>query len=198
MMSDRPPRKWRRRALVALAVLIGLFAAAVIGVRLYLSPDRAAGIVRDELARAVAAPVQVRSASVGLVSGSTLEGVEVGDYLTIERITADVSVAGAARGQRPIEVAYPGRIVRFGVAEQEQGLHAPTSSIMTSAGASLAFTRTIASSSGSRMTCTPGGKAESRREGVAAESRTKTPRSSWRRISRPNAWASRPRTSRSS
>ena len=59
-------------------------------------------------------------------------------------------------------------------------------------------TRAIASSSGTRLTSTPGGKALSSRDGIAADRMTNTPLSPCRRISRPNAWASRARTTRSS
>src|SRR4051794_11576715 len=108
MMSDRPPRKWRRRALLAAAVLVGLLAVGAVGVRLYLSPGRSADLVRAEVEKAIAAPVQVRSASLGLIGRSTLMGLEIGDYLTIESATADVSVAGALRGARPTQLDLQG------------------------------------------------------------------------------------------
>ena len=107
--------------------------------------------------------------------------------------------------ERPIEIARD-RIVpaRFGVAQQRQRLHAPSRRVsrglMPDARPkeSRDRTRATASSSVTRATGVPGGKALSSRDGLAADSKTNAPRSSARRISRPNAWASRARTMRSS
>ena len=84
--------------------------------------------------------------------------------------------------QRPVEIARDRRVpAGFGVAQQRERLHS-ISPILSRASctapaccASLARTRWIASSSGTRDTRTPGGMASSRRDGVAAESNTNMP-----------------------
>src|SRR3569623_3630161 len=132
------------------------------------------------------------------------------------RVPADTSFAHVpphrARGALALGVEPPveiGRAVivpaRFGMPKEEQGLHAAFR-VQGVAGActtgmaeeSRDRTRATASSSGTRAIGTPGGKAASNRLGIAADSRTNAPRSSARRINRPNAWASLARTMRSS
>src|SRR5690348_8939924 len=103
--------------------------------------------------------------------------------------------------QGPVEVVCV-RLVpaRFRVPKDGERLHF-TSSASVSIGrpaASRCSMRAIATSSGTRFTCTPGGKAERRREGIAADRITNTPVSPWRRINLPNACARRARTTRSS
>ncbi|MGL4552293.1 MAG: hypothetical protein ACRC33_14030, partial [Gemmataceae bacterium] len=112
-MSDRPPRRWRRRATVALVVLGVVVASALIGVRLYLTPSRSAGLVRDELVKLLNAPVEIGSASIGLVGQTTLSGVKVGDFLEADSVTADLSVVGAARGARPTALTLTGTTLRL-------------------------------------------------------------------------------------
>src|SRR4029453_8154808 len=77
---------------------------------------------------------------------------------------------------------------RLGVAQQRQASHRSTSSFPV---LNRRMIRSIAASSGTRETRTSGGKADSSRDGMAADRITNTPRSPCRRISRPKAWASR-------
>src|SRR5690606_4371979 len=135
------------------------------------------------------------------------EGRIEGDAKLAQAPAKRVGRVHPARVQRPVEIGG-GRPTpfRLGVTQQAQRLH-PLSRVDAPTGSSSrrdavdgrsAPTRAIAASSGRREIAMSAGKARSRRDGVAAESRTKTPRSPWRRISRPKAWASRARTTRSS
>src|SRR3546814_8933845 len=95
--------------------------------------------------------------------------------------------------ERPIEIALD-RIVpaRLGVPEQRQGFHggrslrqcSPVSCPIGAPEERRVSTRAIASSSVTRAIPTPGGNAASRREGIAADSKTNAPRSRDDRISR--------------
>src|SRR5205085_218009 len=106
----------------------------------------------------------------------------------------------AATIERPVEIAEAGLVpVRLGMAKNSEPLHVATSvSRIGTVPARRRSTRPIASSSGTRDTCTVDGKARNSRDGMAADRMTNVPQSPWRRISRPNACASRARTTRSS
>src|SRR6187549_1424172 len=112
-MSERPPRRWRRRAVILLTVLAVLLAVGLVGVRLYLSSSRAAGLVREQLAKLLNTPVEVGSASIGLVGQSTLSGLKVGDYLEAEKAEADLSAAGAVGGSQPTALTLEGVKLRL-------------------------------------------------------------------------------------
>src|SRR4029079_10593018 len=88
----------------------------------------------------------------------------------------------AALVQWPVKVVD--RLIvpaRLGMTQQGQASHAVFSSTIAPR---RCLTRSTATSSGTRDTRTPGGNAVSRRDGIAADRITNTPRSPWRRIRR--------------
>src|SRR4051794_6419560 len=101
--------------------------------------------------------------------------------------------------QRAVEIVEMGVIpARLGMPKNAEPFHFAYSTACGACAESRCSTRSIATSSGTRLIGTPGGNAFKSRDGIAAERMTKTPQSPCRRISRPNAWASRARTTRSS
>ncbi len=102
---NRKPR-WRRRALVALAVLACLAAVALLGVRLYLTPARSADILRAEIARALGAEATLESASVGLFGETSVTGLVIPDpggaapFLTASEARLGLSAVGSLLGRR--------------------------------------------------------------------------------------------------
>lgn len=100
-MTQRPPRRQLRRAVVVLGILAGLAIFSVSLLRAYLSPSRCVNLIRDELSRLLQTPVTIQSAHLALTGRSTVNGLEVGDYLKVASVKADLSVTGAVMGARP-------------------------------------------------------------------------------------------------
>src|SRR5690606_19946110 len=121
----------------------------------------------------------------------------------LDYVPADQPRALAPAGvEAAIEVALAHVVpIRLRVAQQSQTLHdgwRSSDSRAASAPETPAATRCKASASVSLMTGVPAGKAPRSRLGKAEESTTKWPASSFERIRRPNACASRARMMRSS
>jgi hypothetical protein len=107
--------KWFGRTLRILLILCLLLVAGLIGLRLYLSSAGAAQQVAHSLGSMLGVPVEVEQASIGLLGGSTVRGLQIpepGDearpLLTIDDVRADLSLAGALAGSMPHRLVLSG------------------------------------------------------------------------------------------
>jgi translocation and assembly module TamB len=102
--------------LIAALLLAALLGAA----KWYLSSPMMAGHVRDKLSATLGVPVKLLSADVGLLSSTTLQGLELyeagdpaapGPWASIDRIEAGMGAMGFLTGGSPQEVRLSGAAV---------------------------------------------------------------------------------------
>jgi hypothetical protein len=100
-----PKPRWRRRALVALAVLACLAAAGLAVVRAYLTSARSAALLRAEVRRILGADVAIESATIPLLGETAVSGLAIAEpgaaepYLTASSARIGVSVLGYLLGR---------------------------------------------------------------------------------------------------
>jgi hypothetical protein len=75
-----------------MAVLAVGAVGATYALRAYLTPARSLDLLRDTLSSLLDTSVEIESVDLALWGNSSLQGLRVGDYLTADHVTADVSV----------------------------------------------------------------------------------------------------------
>src|SRR5262245_61066122 len=106
MMTQPQQSHWRRRILIALAIIAGLVIVLIVGVRLFST-----AIVRSALERSLRTRASLDQASIGLYGESSAQGLVLFDgqedqpMLRVEKASADLSMLGILSGH-----SLPGRL----------------------------------------------------------------------------------------